>query len=64
MYEPLCSLDLILNMVMQKENRKSMMLGREDRSETFAAYAAMTERPQHTVTEKAGCKHFGRFGHD
>ena len=63
-YDQLPSLDRIFNMVMQEENHKSIMLGSEDRSETDAAYATMTERAQHTVTEKARCKHYGRFRHD
>ena len=42
-HDPLPSLDRIFNMVMQEENHKSVMRGREDRSETSTAYAAVAD---------------------
>ena len=63
--DPLPSLDRIFNMVVQEENHKSLMLRREDRSESAAAFAVRSEdRVQPTVTEKCSCRHCGRYGHE
>jgi len=40
--DPLPSFDRIFNMVVQEENRKSMMLGREDKVELTAAFAVIS----------------------
>ena len=49
-------------MVVQEENHKSMMLGREDKVEPAAAFAVISEdRAQPTVTEKGNCRHCGNM---
>lgn len=59
--EPLPPLEKILNIVTQEELHKKLMVGRDDRTETAAAFAVSHgER----VQPSTACKHCGRFGHE
>jgi len=63
--DQLPSSDCVLNIVVQEENHKSLMLGRENQSESVAAFATMSrDRMSTNMTKKVGCTHCGRFGHD
>jgi len=63
--EQLPSLDRILNIVLQEENHKTMMLMRDERHELAATVVVNHgNKRQQTVTEKGSCKHCGKFGHE
>jgi len=52
-------------MVVQEENHKSLMYGREDRTQTAAAFVVMFgSRNIRPMTEKVGYNYCGKFGHD
>jgi len=59
--DPLPSLDRIFNMIQQEEHHKSLMLRRDNRTETAMAFAT---REKSNVAEKGSCRHCGRYGHD
>ena len=60
---PLLNLDKIFNMVMQEENHKRMMIQRESKSETAAAFAVYTSKTIQ-ISNRSTCKHCGKIGHE
>ena len=63
--EPLPSLDRIFNLVQQEENHKNLMVNRDDKGDSVAAFAVSHRaKVQTTVVEKPTCKHCGRLGHE
>lgn len=57
--DPLSTLNVIFNMVMQEKNHRRVMIGRDNRSENRVAFVAR----EHT-NERPSCRHCGRYGND
>ena len=62
--EPLPSLEKIFNIVTQEEQHKKLMVGRDDRIETAAAFAVSYGSKIQASGARSTCKHCGRFRHD
>ena len=62
--EPLPPLEKIFNIVTQEEQHRRLMVDRDERTETAAAFAVSHgERAQASI-ERGMCKQCGRFGHE
>lgn len=60
--EPLPPLDKIFNMVSQEEAHRNIMITRDDRQGTIAAFAVKHTTRAQPITERPACKHCGMMG--
>ena len=62
--DPLPPLDKIFNIVLQEESHKKMMVQRESKPETAAAFATNVSKTTQFQAGRPTCNHCGKTGHE